>query len=206
MKAGGIEFDFMPIPRCDNNDSNLLSYGQQRIWYQQQLAPASNYYNEPTLAINIENELSISILRQAIECIVERHEVLRTGFPSIAGQPITVVNPVEPIPFKVRDLSHLSESMQEDVIQDILQEEESRMFDLSQGTFLFTTLIRRSRQQYLLPVSTHHIVFDGRVAKGFLERVTDDLCQSYSERHCRYATTPDSIQRLYPMATCSSDG
>ncbi|RZP96972.1 hypothetical protein D8T65_22290 [Vibrio vulnificus] len=171
MKTAGIEFDFIRVPRCDNNDSILLSYGQQRIWYQQQLAPTSNYYNEPTLVINIENELSISILRQAIDCIVERHEVLRTAFPSIVGQPITVVNAVEPIPFTVRELSHLSESVQEDVIRDILQEEESRMFDLSRGPLLFVTLIRRSRQQYLLLVSTHHIVFDGWSLRIFLNEL-----------------------------------
>ncbi|MDW6005406.1 condensation domain-containing protein [Vibrio mangrovi] len=180
MKAAGIEFDFVRIPRADNNDSVPLSYSQKRIWYQQQLAPTSNYYNEPILAIDIKNELSVSVLRQAIDFIVERHEVLRMAFPSIAGQPITIVKSVEPVPFIVKDLSHLSETAQEETIQDILEEEESRRFDLSRGPLFFVTLICRSRHHFLLLVSTHHIVFDGwslRILLNELQTIYVNLIQ-----------------------------
>src|SRR5207302_10676278 len=60
-------------------DSGLipLSFGQQRLWFLDQLEPNSPLYNIPTLA-RIAGRLDPRALQRALNAIVARHEILRT--------------------------------------------------------------------------------------------------------------------------------
>ncbi|WP_426090251.1 condensation domain-containing protein, partial [Janthinobacterium sp. PSPC1-1] len=69
-----------------------LSFGQQRLWFLDQLEPANPFYNIP-LALQLQGVLDGDALQQAVQEIVRRHEVLRTTFASVDGTAVQVIAP-----------------------------------------------------------------------------------------------------------------
>src|SRR5690349_10815490 len=67
------------IPRRPAHEPIPLSFAQQRLWFLNQFAPDSPFYNEP-LAVRLQGPLDIAVLRRSLDEIVRRHEGLRTTF------------------------------------------------------------------------------------------------------------------------------
>src|SRR5215211_1472116 len=67
-----------------------LSFAQQRLWFFDQLQPNSPTYNDP-LAVRLVGPLDLAWLVRSVNAIVQRHEILRTTFASVAGQPVQVI-------------------------------------------------------------------------------------------------------------------
>ena len=56
-----------------------LSYAQERMWFLYQWDPSSPSYNMPA-AVRFQGKLNVEILKQSLNEIVRRHEVLRAAF------------------------------------------------------------------------------------------------------------------------------
>src|SRR5215208_87792 len=63
------------------------SYDQQRLWFLDQLDPGSSAYNI-SAAIQLSGPLNKRALEQALNQIVARHEILRTTFREVDGEPV----------------------------------------------------------------------------------------------------------------------
>jgi hypothetical protein len=93
----------LPVPR----DGNLpLSFAQARLWLLAQLEPDSPAYNIPA-AFRLIGLLNVTALSQSLSEIVRRHEVLRTTFPSVDGQPKQVISLHTALTLPVIDLREL---------------------------------------------------------------------------------------------------
>ncbi|HEX8843166.1 MAG TPA: condensation domain-containing protein, partial [Pyrinomonadaceae bacterium] len=137
-----------------------LSYAQQRLWFLDQLEPGNPAYN--IFATEVFNEaVQISSLEESLSEIVRRHEILRTTFVTVGGQPMQVVAPSLSLPLPVLDLSQMSEDEQAVEVERVSTEESERPFDLARGPLLRTTLLRLSERESLLLLTMHHIVSDG---------------------------------------------
>ena len=73
-----------------------LSFAQQRLWFLQELEPDSAAYNIPR-AFRIRGALDVKALEQTLSEIVRRHEILRTTFRVVNGQPVQVVSEPQPL-------------------------------------------------------------------------------------------------------------
>jgi hypothetical protein len=162
LKNGGMKVSRTQItPRDTSTSAPPLSYAQQRLWFLNQLEPHSPLYNIPA-AIYLSGRLDVRALERALGEILERHEVLRTTFPAINGQPFQLI--AAPVPFNLPliDLSRLPAAERDGEVQFLASLEARRPFDLAQGPLLRASVIRLCEQEHVLLLNAHHIVFDGR--------------------------------------------
>src|SRR5207244_3031280 len=88
-QAGGLgkaRASIEPIPR---GGPLPLSFGQEQLWFLQQLAPKSSAYNV-SFRLSLRGTLDRAALASSFAAIVERHEALRTTFRSRGGVPEAV--------------------------------------------------------------------------------------------------------------------
>src|SRR5579864_3397021 len=137
-----------------------LSYGQQRLWFLDQLEPGSTAYNVP-LAVRLRGELKAAAVRKSLEKIVQRHEVLRTRFETHQGQPVQVIEEPGPLAMPVWDISQEPEEEREAKARELAAEEAVRPFDLERGPLVRMGLIRVGERDHVLLLTMHHIVSDG---------------------------------------------
>ncbi|HEY7200506.1 MAG TPA: condensation domain-containing protein, partial [Candidatus Dormibacteraeota bacterium] len=146
-----------------------VSFAQRRQWIFDQLAPDTGEYNV-WVALRAEQELDPAALGRALTGVVERHEVLRTAFPSLDGTPVQSVRGPSPVEVPVRDLSR--EPDPEAAARRVAREEAGRRLDLASGPLLRALLLHLGEGDQVLLLVTHHIVFDGWSA-GILFRELD---------------------------------
>lgn len=137
-----------------------LSFAQQRLWFLGQLDSDSSPYHI-SKALRIQGSLHIESLHQALNTILARHEVLRTTYSVVDGHPYQVIASPTPIALPLIDLSHAPAEEQPTKLQQLLQQEMSRSFDLSTDCMLRTTLIRLAEHDHVLVLVMHHIASDG---------------------------------------------
>jgi amino acid adenylation domain-containing protein len=147
----------VPVPRAEKLP---LSFAQQRLWFLDQLEPNNPFYNNPG-AVRLRGALNIAAFGKALNEIVRRHEILRTSFPAVMGQPVQFISPPVAINFPKIDLSELAEGQQESEVMRLAKREARQPFDLARGPMLRVTLLRLAEQDYVLLFTMHHIVSDG---------------------------------------------
>ena len=137
-----------------------LSFAQQRLWFLDQLEPDSPAYNIPA-AYRVAGRLDASALERAINEVVRRHEVLRTTFAVVDGEPVQIVAPFLLVPLPVVDLRSLPADERESEALRLAVADAHRPFDLRRGPLLRARLLRLGEEGHVLFLNMHHIVSDG---------------------------------------------
>jgi amino acid adenylation domain-containing protein len=146
-----------PVPR---GTGLPLSYGQQRLWFLDQLEPGSAAYNMPA-ALSLEGDLDRSALGAALDRLRQRHETLRTTFRPNAGEPIQEVAAAVPVQLPVVDLAALPPARRQALAARLAAAEARRPFDLARGPLLRALLARLGGRVHLLLLTLHHSIADG---------------------------------------------
>ncbi|MEH1787178.1 MAG: amino acid adenylation domain-containing protein [Nostoc sp.] len=149
----------VPIQSIGRDGNLPLSFGQERLWFLNELVPNHAFYNVSE-AFRLRGVLNSTILEQSLNEIINRHEILRTTYSSLKGQPIQVIHSTFPIKLLVVNLQGLSPDDQESQIRQIILEEAQRPFDLVQGPLLRTTLLQLSSEEHIFLLNLHHILCD----------------------------------------------
>jgi amino acid adenylation domain-containing protein len=79
------------IPRERGSQCFPLSFAQQRLWFLDQLSAGNSAYNETT-ALRLQGVLNVPALEKSLNEIVRRHEILRTTFATVGGEPVQIIN------------------------------------------------------------------------------------------------------------------
>ncbi|MFF1422936.1 amino acid adenylation domain-containing protein [Streptomyces sp. NPDC058280] len=157
--------------------ARTTSFSQQRLWFLDQLRPGSADYLLP-MALRLRGELDIPALTGAFADVVDRHEVLRTRYAAVDGEPVPDVVADVRIPLDRVDLTGANPDDQEKGLQAVLERELRRPLDLSAAPALRLTLARLGADDQLLLVVVHHIAFDF-TSWGVLTR---EVAAAYRER------------------------
>jgi amino acid adenylation domain-containing protein len=164
----------MPLPRGDNGDCIQLptSWAQQRLWFIDQLEGRSAGYSIP-VAMKLRGVLSEDALQRALNTMVQRHEVLRTVFVSVGGDPKQEISREARFALEVIDLSGYSEAERELQVRVHKNEEEHGEFDLRAGPLIRGRLLRLEPERHVLLITMHHIIFDGWSLGVFIRELAD---------------------------------
>ncbi|MCJ8270604.1 MAG: condensation domain-containing protein, partial [Psychrosphaera sp.] len=138
----------------------LLSYGQQRLWFLTQVDADSPQYNMPG-AMHIKGDFDVAIAARAFDCIVKRHEPLRTVYLDTPDGPVQQVRETVFFALKQLDFSHHPVDRHRDLIEDVLQLEGSKVFDLRQDLMIRVVHVRLTDDEGVLLFNLHHIASDG---------------------------------------------
>ena len=137
-----------------------LSFAQQRLWFLDQLSPGIAFYNVPQV-LELEGPLDVGSLTRAVGEIVRRHEPLRTVFPSADGRPHQEVLSYEPFTIAIEDLSSSRDPEAQARLEQHVQDEIRRPFNLATGPIIRSSLVRMGPDRHVLIIVIHHISFDG---------------------------------------------
>lgn len=157
------------LPRTDN-EHIPLSFAQQRLWFLDQLDPGLRAYNIP-FAQRLIGQLDVAIFIRCLQEVVQRHEVLRTTFSLIDGEPVQCIAPDLSLTIPIVDLQHMSEDLHEELAQVLSTKLVQRSFDLTQGPLLRAMLVRFGPCEHVVLLSVHHIVFDGWSVSVFVREL-----------------------------------
>lgn len=138
------------------------SFGQQRLWFLDQVTPGTAAYNLAR-ALRLTGSLRQAALAEALQSVISRHESLRTVFVAEGDQVRQVVLSALRFDLPVSDLSELPTLQREQVALRVASEEASKPFDLSTGPLLRAKLFRLGSEEYILVFVIHHIIADGMV-------------------------------------------
>ncbi|MDT5062902.1 MAG: hypothetical protein QOH63_3361, partial [Acidobacteriota bacterium] len=160
LQKQGVTTSPLPIvPRKRDAGHAPLSFAQQRLWFLAQLEPGSSFYNIFD-TLSFDAPLDAQALEQSLNEIVRRHEVLRTTFAEVDGQPVQMIATDLSLPLRVIDLSALAPLERDEEAARLSTEEARHPFDLFNGPLVRATLLRLSDEVYVLMLSMHHIISD----------------------------------------------
>jgi amino acid adenylation domain-containing protein len=137
-----------------------LSFAQQRLWFFQQMYPESAAYNMP-LTTSLRGQLHVKHLEDALNEIIRRHEVLRTGIDLVEGEPAQLIAPSLSVSLPVLDLSELPVAERDAEARRLAAEEIDRAFELGNAPLLRVKLLRLAADEHVLVLVLHHIICDG---------------------------------------------
>src|SRR4029077_10862459 len=150
------------IPRRTGSSPAPLSFGQERMWFIDQMQPGNPAYNVP-IVLALSEPLDIAVLKRSLAEIARRHEVLRTTFDFDGKEPVQKVSAAPQVPFEIVDLNVAPEEI-EDALTPRYNAELQRPFDLTLGPRIRAVLIRqtpaRPPPQNRLMLTLHHIASD----------------------------------------------
>ena len=131
-----------------------LSYGQRSLWFMQNFASERTAYNIAR-AVRIVDGLDVNALHAALQGLVDCHSQLRTTFTLQEGQLHQQIQEGTKVSFNHLDATDWSQ----DALDEHLQTEANRPFDLEKGPLFRAYLYARSDGHVLL-ICAHHIVID----------------------------------------------
>ncbi|HIK05164.1 MAG TPA: amino acid adenylation domain-containing protein [Trichormus sp. M33_DOE_039] len=145
-------------PAARNGDLPL-SFAQQRLWFLEQLQPDSYTYNLPT-AVRLTGILDIGVLERSLNTIIQRHEVLRTQFKTVDGNPILQIQPSVELPLTVIDLQAFNLLEQDEEVRHLALKEAQTPFNLATDVLLRVKILRLAKDENVVLFTMHHIVSD----------------------------------------------
>ncbi len=179
------------IPRVDRSGPLPLSFGQQRLWFLNQLDPDSAV-NNIGIALRMKGPLHVPALERALTEIVSRHEDLRTIFVRVNGAPQTVIQDGRNWAPQVIDAKHLVAGGVDSELRHYASQLTLQPFDLSHGPLFRAHLLTIASDDHVLVLTMHHIVSDGW-SIGVLVREFSEIYPAFNEGR-QHSLPPLAIQ------------
>ena len=171
------------IKLVDRTQPLEASFGQQRLWFLDQLEGPSATYNMP-LAIRLIGQVDRISLQRSLDQIVERHEGLRSHFKLIDERLTVLIRPVAQCLIEQIQARPL-ESLEKEILEHV-ELAAQYCFDLSEDLLIRATLVSLSDGSTLFTVLMHHIVSDGWSLGIFI----DELTAGYSHQAAALPALP----------------
>ncbi|WP_053375085.1 non-ribosomal peptide synthetase [Paenibacillus sp. FJAT-27812] len=156
---------FSPIKAAAKQELYAVSSAQKRMYILDLMEGkgTSLAYNMPAV-VGLEGRMDAARFEQALQKLVARHELLRTSFHQVNGQPLQRVHDMVDL-----QLERYQASSEEEASQQIA--EWFRPFDLAKAPLLRAALFQISKHKHVFAYDKHHIVSDGESGAIFLQEL-----------------------------------
>lgn len=147
----------LPAIQATSTNSNIpLSFGQERLWFIDQLE-GSLQYHIPMVA-RLKGEINKQALNRSIQTIINRHQVLRTVIRQKDGYAYQHI--LEKDAWQLDIIDTANEQKDDTEWQQFIQSLVDAPFDLSADHTLRAHLIAVDRDDHILVLNMHHISSD----------------------------------------------
>ncbi len=162
------------IEKAPEDAPLVLSHGQQRLWFLQQLYPGNPFYNY-SHRYDLKGVLDIENLSRALQIIYDTQDILRTTYELKDGIPQAIVHHQGQLNLKRIDLREHEDLEAETLASKEMNEDSLKSFDLTKGPLIRVSLLKLSEKNHILFITLHHIVGD----KWSLEIFNQKLAKYY---------------------------
>jgi len=144
---------------------------QERLWYLDHLVPGSTVYSQTGVLELTAMAIDTSVLTNALNSVVSRHETLRTTFSTVDGRAVQRIAGSLELKIYLVDLSERPATEREAEVGRLATEQWRAPFDLAKGPLLRMTLLRLQSDAHVLVFTIHHIIADGWSASVLIREV-----------------------------------
>ncbi|MFA7345296.1 MAG: amino acid adenylation domain-containing protein [Terrimicrobiaceae bacterium] len=148
------------LPPLEETWEFPASVAQEAFFYLDQVEPGVTPFNIAVRFV-LKGPLDTETLRQAVNSMVERHEILRTYFEDRDGDLVQIVVPGWTIPLDVVDISRMDGEARDAELVRLGLEEARKRFDLGCLPLLRAMIVRTAPEECVLHITVHHAVADG---------------------------------------------
>ncbi|WP_298427802.1 non-ribosomal peptide synthetase [uncultured Kordia sp.] len=152
--AEKVKVSIPAIIPTKRTDKIPLSYAQERLWFIDKLQGSLAYHIPGVL--QIKGKIDTTILSKAIQALVIRHETLRTVIHEYEGDGYQYIMNADDF-----EVVSVASARLDKNLDQFIQEETQKTFDLSQDYMLRATIVKQSENTYMLILVLHHIAADG---------------------------------------------
>ncbi len=147
------------IQRIEQANTYPLSSAQKRMYLLSKITPESTAYNVNSV-IAMDSLPDIDQTNVLVQALIERHEILRTGFEMAGNDPVQRVHDKVIFNTDIYDLKDCSlDDIQKQIAAVIKQF--IRPFDLTKPPLLRLGFMLAPQDRYYMLIDMHHIVTDG---------------------------------------------
>jgi amino acid adenylation domain-containing protein len=157
-----------PKPRGKNIP---LSTSQERLWFIYQMEKNSSY--NMAGAIRIHGEVDRNEIELTFRYLIERHEILRTNFTLVDGEPVQVINDSINWSLNYFDFSNKNSGFALKEVFSKMKYDSQHVFDLENEPLLLTNLFKIKPGDFILFMNMHHIIGDGWSLSIFAEELSE---------------------------------
>jgi amino acid adenylation domain-containing protein len=145
----------------DVEDAYPLAMMQAGMLYHMAYLPEQMIYHN-VYSYHLRARLDLELFKANLQRIVERHPILRTSFElSGYSEPLQLVHRTAQLFFNADDISDLTFTQQEDVLDAFVEGEKWKRFDISRPPLVRFHIHRRTEETFNFTVSEFHPIFDG---------------------------------------------
>lgn len=158
MTFSDFESGASPLPEGVLN-AFPCTLAQERIWAASKRAGAQAL----NLAMRwlVHGRLPHAVVEEALNTLVRRHEILRTGFRELDGKLAQIIWPDTQLKVREIDLVFMSEQEKLARAEDIARAEASQAMDPRTAPLLRATVLRFGAERSALLLTLHSIIADG---------------------------------------------
>lgn len=169
-----------------------LSPQQKHLWRLQQENNNKQPYRSQC-AVLIEGNLNLTILKQVLQDIVNRQEILRTNFKCLSGMdiPVQVITDSSILWQDECNLSNYTSSEQEIEIERNFAQMLQLPLNFEQNSIVYASLLTLSPQKYILIISLPALCADSPTLRNLVREISNyyELCLN-----CEELSHDESIQ------------
>ncbi len=168
----------MPLGQLPWPEDLPLSFEQRRLWLLDQMDPGSNQYHVP-FALKLSGQLDVVALKQALEQLAQRHDILRSRIRVKNETPYLSIDGDAPR----LEVNILADDDWDDSVRAALQAQACNPFDLAREALLRARLLqRKGRQEAVLMITQHHVIADDWSVQILLDELGEFYAAAREQR------------------------